>query len=255
MGFTAAAEKYDRFMGRYTRTLAPALVDAAGVRDGMTVLDVGCGPGGLADALAATVGEPHVAAIDPAPQFAAACRDRHPAADVREGVAEELPWADESFDAALSCLVIGFMKDADEGVREMVRVVRPAGTVAACMWDIPGGGMTMLRTFWTAAREVDPDVTGEQVRAGVTQGDIADRFRRAGLQDVEEGELEARADYADFEDFWEPFTFGVGPAGQYLASLSAEQQDRLRDSCRAALPPGPFELTARAWYACGTAPG
>jgi SAM-dependent methyltransferase len=252
--FTAAAEKYDRFMGRYTLTLAPALVDAAGVRAGMSVLDVGCGPGGLTDTLADRVGERHVAAIDPAPQFAAACRARHPAADVRVGVAEELPWADGSFDATLSCLVIAFMNDADQGVREMARVTRPGGTVAACMWDIAGGGMTMLSTFWKAAQQVDASAAGEQGRPGVTRGDIADRFRRAGLQDVEDGELDASTDYASFEDFWEPFTFAVGPAGQYLASLSGERQERVRAACRAALPEGSFSLTARAWYARGTVP-
>ena len=127
----AAAEKYDLFMGRYTRTLAPALVEAAGVREEMSVIDVGCGPGGLTDVLADRVGEERVAAIDPTPQFVAACRARHPAADVREGVAEQLPWDDDVFDAALSCLVIAFMSDADQGVREMARVTRPGGTVAA----------------------------------------------------------------------------------------------------------------------------
>jgi SAM-dependent methyltransferase len=252
--FTAAAERYDRFMGRYTRTLAPALVAAAGVRDGMRVLDVGCGPGGLTDALAERVGDGQVAAIDPAAQFVAACRERHPAADVREGVAEELPWDDGSFDATLSCLVLAFMKDADRGVREMGRVTRPGGTVAACMWDIAGGGMTMLSTFWKAVREVDPSAAGEQARPGVTRGDIGDRFRRGGLQDVEDGQLEASADYTSFADFWEPFTFAVGPSGRHLASLSAEQQDHVREACRAALPAGPFSLAARAWYARGAAP-
>jgi SAM-dependent methyltransferase len=250
--FSAAAGKYDRFMGRYTRTLAPVLVDAAGVRGGMRVLDVGCGPGGLTDALADRVGDGNVAAIDPAPQFVAACRERHPASDVRAGVAEELPWRDGSFDATLSCLVIAFMGDADRGVREMARVTRPGGTVAACMWDIAGGGMTMLDTFWRAARDVDPDVEGERARPGVTRGDIAARFRRAGLDDVEEGELAATAAYTGFEDFWEPFTFAVGPAGQHLAGLSAEASGRVREACRAALPEGPFSLSARAWYARGT---
>lgn len=252
MEFSAAAEQYDRFMGRYTRTLAPALVDAAQVGDGMRVVDVGCGPGGLTRALADTVGEANVAAIDPAPQFVAACRARHPAADVREGVAEELPWPDETFDAALACLVLAFMADPDEGVREMARVTRAGGTVAACMWDVPGGGMTMLTTFWDAVRQVRPDAQGERSRPGVTQGDIADRFRRAGLRDVDDGALEACVRYTGFHDFWEPFTFGVGPTGQYLASLPAEQQDRVREACRAELPEGPFTLTARAWYARGT---
>ena len=250
--FTAAADKYDRFMGRYTRTLAPALADAVGVAPGMRVLDVGCGPGGLTDVLATRVGADGVAAIDPAPQFAAACRARHPEADVRVGVAEALPWPDGAFDATLSSLVIGFMQDADRGVREMVRVTRPGGTVAACMWDVPGGGMTMLSTFWRAAREIDPGASGEQTRAGVTEGDIAGRFRRAGLGDVVEGTLEAQADYDGFDDFWVPFTFAVGPAGEYLASLAPDRQAPVREAVRAAVPDGPFSLSARAWYARGT---
>ncbi len=254
MEFVAAADEYDRFMGRYTRTLAPALVEAAGVRDGMRVLDVGCGPGGLTGALADRVGEERVAAIDPAPQFTAACRQSHPAADVRDGAAEQLPWPDGTFDATLSCLVIGFMADPDRGVREMRRVTRGGGTVAACMWDIAEGGMTMLNTFWGAARRIDASLTGEEHRAGVTRGDIAHRFRRAGLEDVEDGELEASADYAGFDDFWEPFTFAVGPAGQHLATLSPERRELVREACRAALPDGPFSLTARAWFARGSAP-
>jgi SAM-dependent methyltransferase len=252
VAFAASAEHYDRFMGRYTRSLAPAFADAAGVTSGMTVLDVGCGPGGLTLELATRVGAENVAAVDPAPQFADACRARNPGADVREGVAEELPWRDGSFSATLSALVVAFMQDADQGVREMGRVTRPGGTVAACMWDIAGGGMTMLRMFWAAARELDPDVAGERRRPGVTEGDLGDRFRRAGLQDVVEGELEAGAEYADFADFWEPFTFAVGPAGEYLASLPPEGQARMRDACQAAVPAGPFSLTARAWYARGT---
>jgi ubiquinone/menaquinone biosynthesis C-methylase UbiE len=254
MEFRSSAQKYDRFMGRYTRTLAPALADAAGVVGGMSVLDVGCGPGGLTDELAARVGAENVAAIDPAPQFAAACQDRHPLADVRVGVAEELPWRAGSFDATLSSLVIAFLQDADQGVREMARVTRPGGTIAACMWDIPGGGMTMLSTFWAAARRLDPNVTGERARPGVTVGDLGERFRRAGLDDVVEGTLQASADYADFDDFWEPFTFAVGPSGQYLASLPADKQAQLREACRTALPNAPFTLSARAWYARGTAP-
>lgn len=221
----------------------------------MDVLDVGCGPGGLTEDLARRVGAEHVAAIDPRPHFVAACRERVPGADVREGVAEELPWDDASFDATLSCLVVAFMKDPDRGVREMVRVTRPGGTVAACMWDIAQGGMTMLRTFWQAVRTVDPDAAGEQVRAGVSPGDLADRFRRAGLEDVADGELEASVDYTGFDDFWEPFTYAVGPAGAHLASLPADQQERVREACRAALPgDGPFTLTARAWFARGRAP-
>jgi len=250
--FSAAADKYDRFMGRYTRTLAPALADAADIADGMRVLDVGCGPGGLTDVVAARVGEENVAAIDPAPQFAEACRERHPDADVRVGAAEELPWPDGTFDATLSSLVVAFMRDPERGVAEMARVTRSGGAVAACMWDIPGGGMTMLSTFWRAVREIDPAAAGEMARPGVTEGDIADRFRRAGLRDVVDGALEASASYTGFDDFWEPFTFAVGPAGEYFASMAPEGQDRVREACRAALPYGAFTLSARAWYARGT---
>lgn len=252
MQFSAAADKYDRFMGRYTRTLAPVFADAAGIAAGMRVCDVGCGPGGLTAELAGRVGEEHVAAIDPAPQFAAAAQERCPRADVRQGVAEELPWDDDAFDATLASLVVGFMRDAPRGVAEMARVTRPGGTVAACMWDIAGGGMTMLGTFWEAARTVDPQVAGEQMRPGVTQGDLERLFTNAGLQDVQEGALEATAGYTGFDDFWEPFTFGVGPAGEHLAQLDPTQQERVREACRAQLPDGPFTLTARAWWARGT---
>ena len=140
MQFAAPAEHYDRFMGRYLPTLAPALADAGQIGPGMRVLDMGCGPGGLTRELAGRVGAENVAAIDPAVQFAQACRERNPGADVREGVAEKLPWADHHFDAALSSLVIGFMADPQAGTAEMVRVTRPGGTVAACMWDTTAGG-------------------------------------------------------------------------------------------------------------------
>ncbi len=254
MQFAAPAEHYERFMGRYAPTLAAAFADDAGVSTGMRVVDVGCGPGGLTRELAARVGAANVAAIDPAPQFAAACRAGTPGADVREGEAEALPWADGEFDAALCQLVVGFMRDPERGVAEMVRVTRPGGTVAACMWDIAAGGMTMLHTFWTAVQRVDPTAAGEKPMPGTSEGDIAKRFARAGLEDVRDGAIRARADYADFDDFWEPFTFAVGPAGQYLSTLSEERRATVREACRAALPEGPFSLDARAWVARGSVP-
>ncbi|OWY79276.1 class I SAM-dependent methyltransferase [Rhodococcus sp. BUPNP1] len=254
MQFAEPAEQYNRFMGRYAATLAPALADAGGVRGGHRVCDVGCGPGGLTRELVARVGAANVAAIDPAPQFAAACRQIAPEIDVRVGVAENLPWPDGTFDVTLASLVLGFMNDPELGVREMVRVTRPGGTVAACMWDTTAGGMTMLRVFWTAVGTVEPGTPGERTLPGTSEGDIAERFRRAGLHEVVGGALSARADYADFSDFWEPFTFGVGPAGRHLVSMSERHRVAVRDACRAALPSGPFSLDARAWYARGTVP-
>jgi SAM-dependent methyltransferase len=216
--------------------LAVALADAAEVTAGLRVVDVGCGPGGLAAELAARTGARNVAAIDPAAQFAEACTERNPG----------------RFDAALSSLVIGFMAEPDQGVREMARVTRTGGTVAVCMWDMATGGMTMLRTFWEAARAVNPAAVGERRMAGTKEGDIAQRFERAGLDEVVAGALTASADYTGFDDFWEPLTLAVGPAGEYLQSLSDEHRAQVREGCRARLPEGAFSLDARAWYARGT---
>ena len=168
-----------------------------------------------------------VAAIDPAPQFAAACRAGTPGADVREGEAEALPWADGEFDAALCQLVVGFMRDPERGVAEMVRVTRPGGTVAACMWDIAAGGMTMLHTFWTAVQRVDPTAAGEKPMPGTSEGDIAKRFARAGTEDVRDG-IWVRATTRTSTTSREPFTFAVGPAGQYLSTLSEERRATVR---------------------------
>ena len=257
MQFSAPAEHYDRFMGRYVPRLAVALADAAGIEAGMRALDVGCGPGGLTHELAARLGAENVAAIDPAEQFAAACRERHPGADVRVGGAEELPWGDGEFDAALASLVVAFMRDAEPGAREMARVTKPGGVVAACMWDIPGGRMQMLSTFWRAVAAVDPSAQGERRLVGVHEGDIAGLLTRPGSRTSEDDTLVTGAHYEDFDDFWQPFTFAVGPAGNHLRGMAPDQQDAVRRECFALLgePDGPFDLEARAWYARGTVPG
>ncbi|UPK75308.1 class I SAM-dependent methyltransferase [Nocardioidaceae bacterium SCSIO 66511] len=254
MQFSAPAEHYDRFMGRYSRNLAATLADMAGVVSGQHVLDVGCGPGALTDELVGRLGAHQVAAIEPAPLFVAACRERNPGADVREGYAEELPWGDNTFEVSLCCLVVAFMNDPEQGVREMVRVTTPGGTVAACMWDIATGGMTMLKTFWSAVEQVRTDAAGEHALPGTAGGDLARLFDQAGLDDVLDGALTVSADYVDFDDFWEPFTFGVGPAGRYLTGLAPTEREVVREACRASVPNGPFSLDARAWYAQGRVP-
>jgi ubiquinone/menaquinone biosynthesis C-methylase UbiE len=254
MAFSVPGEAYDRFMGRYLPSLAPAFADAAGVAGGMRALDVGCGPGGLTGELVGRLGAASVAAVDPSPSFVAACRARYPGADVREGAAEDLPFADSTFDAALASLVVAFMRDAGAGTREMARVTRPGGVVAACMWDMRR--MTMLRTFWEAAAAVDPAVRSERGRVGTKEGDIARLLAAAGLRDVEDGDLLATASYESFDDWWEPFTHGVGPAGDHLRSLDDHAREAVRRECRSRLgaPEGAFTLEAHAWFARARVP-
>ncbi|MEZ5155888.1 MAG: methyltransferase domain-containing protein [Solirubrobacterales bacterium] len=253
--FDASPAHYDRFMGRYSVRLAPLLVEAAGVEGGMRVLDVGCGPGGLTSVLVDRLAAERVAAVDPAPQFVEECRARNPGADVRLGGAEELPWEDDEFDATLSCLVIAHVEDAEAMTREMARVTRPGGTVASCMWDFDEGGMRMLNTFWTAIRAVDPSYERRENRAGTSRGQIAELLAGAGVRVDVDDELVVTVDYEGFDDFWDPFTFGVGPSGNALQSLGEADRAVVREACRAALSDGPFSLAARAWFARGTVPG
>ncbi len=253
MSFATSRKAYDAFMGRYADQLAPLLIAFPGVEPGDSVLDVGCGPGSLTEALAAHVGAENVAAIDPSEQFATATAERVPAADVQLGASESLPWPDDSFDAALAQLVVNFMSDADAGVGEMRRVIRPGGTVAACTWDY-SGGMTMLRTFWDAALALD---SGAPDEAGTMHFNDPDKLRelwlRVGLEAVETDALVVEASYRDFDDFWEPFTGGVGPAGAYCLSLDPDRRAALREECRQRLgdPDGAFTLSATAWAVKG----
>ena len=251
--FQVSGEAYDRFMGRYSTQLAVDFADAVGIEAGQTALDVGCGPGALTAELVRRLGVGNVAAVDPSEPFVEACRQRHPGADVRLGRAEELPYPDERFDAALAQLVLHFVSDPDAAVREMRRVVRTGGIVAACVWDF-GGGMRMLRLFWDAARALDPKAPDEaETRRFGKDGEIAELFRAAGLNDVEDGALDVEVAHESFDDFWAPFLGGAGPVGSYLASLDDERQKRLREELRSRLdsPAGPFSLTARAWHAVG----
>lgn len=251
--FTVSGEVYDRFMGRYSTLLAVPFVDAAGIEAGQTVLDVGSGPGALTAELVRRVGVEHVAAVDPAPQFVDAVRERLPGVDARVGRAEELPFPDGRFDTALAQLVLHFVTDAEATAREMRRVVRPGGVVAACVWDFTGG-MQMLRLFWDAALALDPDAPDyERTRPFGRDGEIAELFEHAGLEDVTRGSLEVETSYVDFDDFWTPFLSNTGPAGAYIAPLDDAQRARLREELRARVgsPAGPFTLTASAWYAAG----
>jgi SAM-dependent methyltransferase len=252
VSFAVAADAYDRFMGRYSVPLAPRLADLAGVGAGQRALDVGCGPGALTGELVRRLGADAVAAVDPSEPFVAAARERHPGVDVRQAAAERLPFGDREFDTALAQLVVHFMADPVAGMRELARVTRAGGVVAACVWD-HAGGRGPLSPFWEAAHELDEDVDDESQLAGSREGHLAELFRAAGLDDVEDGVLTVDVEHPTFEEWWQPITLGVGPAGAYATGLDAGRRARLRERCRELLPAPPFVLSARAWAARGLA--
>jgi SAM-dependent methyltransferase len=247
VSFIVAAESYARFMGRFSEPLAVEFAALLDPVPGQRVLDVGSGPGALTAVLVERVGATGVSAADPSPPFVEALRQRFPDVDAQSAPAEELPWPDATFDAAGAQLVVHFMSDPPGGIREMARVTRPGGVVAACVWDF-GTGRAPLSVFWRAAHDVDPDVHDESGLAGVNEGDLGRIFRAAGLTDVDERPVGITVPIVSFDDWWQPYTLGVGPAGAYVATLDEAQREALRRRC-AELLPEPITVVATAWAA------
>ena len=252
MSFSAGPEAYDRFMGRYSTPLAPRFADFASIGEAQRVLDVGCGPGALTGELVRRFGADAVAAVDPSPGFVEAAGRRNPGVDVRRAEAESLPFDAGSFDAVLAQLVVHFMTDPAAGIAEMRRVARGGGIVTACVWDHAGGAGPLAR-FWDAARELDPGVADESDLPGAREGDLELLLHEAGLGDVEERLLTVEVEHGSFDEWWEPFTLGVGPAGAYVQGLAEDARDRLRERCRELHPDAPFAVSASAWAARGVA--
>jgi SAM-dependent methyltransferase len=246
VAFDVEADSYDRFMGRYSARLAPAFADFARVGPGQVVLDVGCGPGALTGEVVRRAGPAAVVAVDPSASFVRAIRSRFPDVEVHEAPAERLPLASGRFDRTLAQLAVHFMDDAVGGLREMARVTRPDGVVAACVWDFAEGGRP-LSLFWQVAGELDPDAPGEVARPGTRRGHLAELFGAAGCVGVEETTLTVVAEHPTFEDWWQPYTLGVGPAGSYVAGLGPAHREALAARCRDRLPDAPFSVEATAW--------
>jgi len=244
--FEVAADAYDRFMGRYSKRLAPDFADFAGVSG--KAVDVGCGPGALTGELVARLGAERVAAADPSEPFVAAVRERFPGVDVHVARAESLPFADGGFDCALAQLVVHFMSDPVGGVGEMARVTRPGGVVAACVWDMRNAPLT---PFWNAVRELDPSSQGEGIRPGTREGHLAEIFREAGIEDVAESALQVRVEHETFEQWWKPFELGVGPAGAHYAQLDEKGRAALHRTANELLGDGPISIGSQAWAVRG----
>jgi SAM-dependent methyltransferase len=246
MGFDVPPDAYARFMGRYADPLAKVFAGFCGVQAGDKVLDVGSGPGALTARLLSLGAE--VTAIDPSPPFVEGLRARFPNVGVRLGTAEELPYETDAFDAALAQLVVHFMTDAVGGIGQMARVTRPGGLVAASVWDGPTGA---LAPFWDSVHVIEPEAVDESLLSGAHRGHLTAIFAAAGLRDVEETAISVDVLHPSFEEWWQPYTFGIGPAGEHVRRLDGDGRARLESVARQRLGSGPFTVTATAWAARG----
>jgi len=242
--FHVDGDAYDNFMGRYSRLLAKLFADFAGVNAGMRVLDVGAGTGALTAELLASGAS--AAAADPSPEFVAVLRERFPNLEVEEAPAESLPYGAGVFDLALAQLVVAFVSDGPAAIAEMARVAR---RVAVCMWGVEE--VDMFAAIDRVAEAVGASRATEPRRYRTAQ-EIHDLLAPHGA--VETTELDVTAGYGDFEEFWQAMDRGVGPAGQWLASLDPEQREQAHAELFRELgsPQGPFELNARAFAAAVT---
>jgi SAM-dependent methyltransferase len=247
------SDAYERFMGRWSRRLAPLLIDFADVGTGQAVLDVGSGTGALSFA-AAAVPAVQVTGVDPARHYIEYAQQR--AADERVRFefadAQALPFPDATFDRTLSQLALNFVPDPGRALDEMARVTRPGGVVAAAVWDY-GDSMEMLRAFWDEAVALDPDAPDEREMPLSRCGELAALWRAHGLASVEETRLVVEMAFTSFDDYWQGFLGGQGPAGVYTATLMESQRAALRSRLHDRLAPsrGSFTLHACAWAARG----
>jgi SAM-dependent methyltransferase len=254
----SAGAAYERFMGRWSRDLAPLLVRFAGVRDGERILDIGSGTGALADALSTAAPSSPILGIDPSESYVSFAQARHGGKRARFAVgdAQQLRLADGSYDRTLSLLVVNFIPDPSKALKEMIRVTRSGGTIAAAVWDY-GKGMEMLRVFWDEAVSLNPahDARDERHMPLCRSGELAALWRAQGLLAVSEEALTIETRFASFDDYWSPFLEKQGPAGAYVASLAADEREQLRLRLRRRLlgdgAEHPLVLRARAWAVRG----
>lgn len=256
------AQAYERFMGRWSRQIAPLLVDFAAVANTGNVLDIGSGTGSLAFEVAKRKAGVHVTGIDPSPEYVGYAASRNPFPDrvaFQIGDAQHMEFKESTFDASVSLLVLNFIPDAAKALREARRATKPKGPVAAAVWDY-GSRMRMLREFWDAATEIDPgaDKLDEKNMPLCRSGELSRLWRQGGLEQVEEQPLETEIRFSSFNDYWEPFLLGQGPAGAYVRKLDHSRLQALRSAVRRRVAPSSeddaFALPARVWAVRGHVP-
>jgi SAM-dependent methyltransferase len=253
-GLWASDDAYEKYMGRWSRRIAPQFLDWLSVPAGANWIDVGCGTGVVSAAILAKCTPGSVVGIDPSEAFLKAARAQISDSRFRcqQGSGEALSFADGEFSVAVSGLVLNFVADRDKAVAEMMRVVSPGGSVALYVWDY-AGHMQIMRRFFDAASELDERARefDDGVKAPACRpGPLATLFDEAGLEDIELQSLDIPAAFDNFEDYWMPFLGGTGSAPKYCASLAPDAQARLREKLRSRLPTGPdgeILLAVRAW--------
>src|ERR1022692_3584964 len=259
----ADAEAYERFMGRWSRLVAPQLIDFTDLPDRGQFLDVGSGTGALSFALAERKPRAHVRGIDPSKEYVAYANSRNAYPDrvsFEEGDAQKLRFADASFDASLSLLVFNFIPDPGKALREVRRVTKPGGRISAAVWDY-GDGMRMLRAFWDSAASIDAksERLDEKHMPLCRAGELAELWRQGVLENVHEQPQVITMRFESFADYWDAFLLGQGPAGVFVKSLNHDQVRALRDELKSRVSPSaenlPITLSARVWSVCGTVPG
>ncbi|MEZ5924169.1 MAG: class I SAM-dependent methyltransferase [Hyphomicrobiaceae bacterium] len=250
-----AGDSYDLYMGRWSRQIAPQFLQWLSAPAGADWLDVGCGTGALSAAILSSCAPHGLVAVDPSAGFLEKARANvtDPRIEFSTADAQSLPIETASKDVVVSGLVLNFVPDRAKALAEMRRVARPGGTIAFYVWDYPGGGVEFMHVFWVAAEAIDARAAGlnEARRFAFCTADALRReMRDAGFATAEVEAIEAPAVFADFADFWRPFTLGAGPAPSYCASLDPAVREALRSNLDEALPrraDGSIATTLRAW--------
>ena len=253
----ASSDAYERYIGRWSALVARSFLDWLDVPPGSRWLDVGCGTGMLAAAIAERDPTARIAGADPSESFLEAARRRLPHAELALAGAQDLPFGDAGFDAVVAGLVLNFVPEVERAAAEMARVARPGATIAAYVWDY-AGEMQLIRRLFDAAIELDPaaEEADEGPKFPICRLDRLEAlFEGAGLIGVESRAIDVPTVFVDFDDYWTPFLGGVGPAGVYVGSLDDAGRDALRERLRETLPmadDGSISLIARAHAVRGT---